>query len=142
MTAAENLEAMIKLIQEMKTFQENDEIVITDGDPNPAKVYEREGLGLMWAEGGDYHPLNSPLTSQWAKDCYEGKLGEIKNHLTWNPNRLEQRESSLRLCRFHHVIAGARSINPTTASLKKHSKDVCFKVNENTDHTGCTKILN
>ena len=90
MTAAENLEAMIKLIQEMKTFQENDEIVITDGDPNPAKVYEREGLGLMWAEGGDCHPLNSPLTSNWIKDCYEVKVGKIKNDLTTQSGEILQ----------------------------------------------------
>ena len=72
----------------MKAFQENDEIVITDGDQSPVKGYEGEGPRLMWVEGGDYHPLNRPLTSQWVKDYYEAKLEEIKNHLTRNPNLL------------------------------------------------------
>ena len=136
-----NFASKAKMIEEMIKLQINGEIETAGGDQSSVKGNEGQVLRMMWANGANYNPLCNPVMSSWAKDCYEGKLNEVKEHLAENPNLLEQRESTLRMAGLHHVIAGARTINPIPSNAKAFPEKVRVKVTDSTDHIGCIKYL-
>jgi len=85
-----------------------------DGDQRPVKKPKDQLIMLsLWGQGGDYNPLNDPLTTAWCKACYNGDVEQIKMHLDNNDAKiLDRRESVLRMAGINHVIAGARSYSP------------------------------
>ena len=71
--------------------------------------------GLFSASGGDYNPFENPTLSQWVRDCYNGNLPAVKAQVEKDSTVIEKRESVLRQSALFHVIAGARTIDPTAA---------------------------
>ena len=136
-----NLAKTAMLLQGLCKIEATDGEITTDGDQTPVKGFESQALRMMWSEGGDYSPLTNAHLSQWSKDCYNGNLEEIKKKVAGNPKIIESRESTLHMAALHHVIAGARTINPIPSNAKKIPKRMCVTVNDGTDHVGSIKYL-
>ena len=136
-----NLAKTAMLLAEYCNIDSSEEPILTDGNQSPVKGFESQALRMMWSEGGDYSPLTNRGFSNWAKDCYNGKLDEMKKHLQLHPDLLELRESTLHMAAIHHVIAGARTINPIPSNKKKLPQNICVKVSAETNHISCMKLL-
>ena len=130
-----------KMEEEKRYLNQKGGFEMTNGDQTPVTGLESQVLRLMWNKGGDYNPWKTSSMSQWSVDCYEGKLVEIKKHLAQNPNLLQQRESTLRMGGLHHIIAGARTINPFKCNKGKFLEDEMVKVTKLTDHVKCLSLI-
>lgn len=83
---------------------------LDDGDQSPLKGVKGQALRKKWEKGVDYSDKN-PDMNQWVKDCYNGDLEAIMEHLKDNPNLLDERWSHLRLVGLHHIVTGAMMVN-------------------------------
>ena len=113
----------------------------TNGDQTPVTGMDSQILRMMWHNGGDYNPLNNSYMSQWSRDCYDGSLVKLKKHLAQNPHLLSQRESILHMGGLHHIIAGARTIEPLKCNKAKFLDNQLVKVTKSTDHVKCIMYL-
>ena len=113
---------------------------VEDGDQSPLKGVKGQALRKKWDKGVDYSSNNPDLTD-WVRDCYNGNFEEVVYHLERQPNLINDRWSPLRLTGLHHIIAGARTINPDEPNKKRSPKYPPVEVKEFTTHYACARYL-
>ena len=113
---------------------------VEDGDQSPLKGVKGQALKKKWDKGVDYSNNNPELTD-WVKDLYNGRLEAVILRLEKHPELLDQRWSSLRLVPLHHIIAGAKTINPDEPHKRPSPKYPTVSVSMFTNHIGCMRYL-
>ena len=90
---------------------------VEDGDQSPLKGVKGQALRKKWEKGVDYSD-NNPDMNTWVRDCYNGDLEAIMEHLRHDPDLLEARWSPLNLVGLHHIITGAKMVDPDEPNKK------------------------